>query len=142
MSIKEVSLMSLGDIHPIQPIVQLWPYEAFPDRIVFDGSSWDRVEPWTQLEGWKNPYLLTGYREDTPVPEQSRHMHVFRRNGIAFLSVNHRETNPKYDLWGHAKEVAKEHPIATGAAVAVAVPVGAIVLGKIIKAIGKFLDEQ
>ena len=47
--------MSLGDIQPTQPILQLWPYAGFPDRIPFDGSAWDRVAPWTQLEGWKNP---------------------------------------------------------------------------------------
>jgi len=68
-------------------------------------------------------------------------MHVFQRNGITFLSVDHRETNPKYDFWGHAKEVAKEHPVATGVAVAVAVPVGLKVLTAILKQIGKFLDD-
>ena len=132
-------MSDLGKIQRFEQISGPWPFPNLPDTVTFDDSTWNRIPPGGQLADWGfDQDIIGGYREDTAVPEQSRHMLVAREDdGSWNYLIDHRETNPQYDFFAHAKEVivdfAQRRPVLTTAIVVVA----AVGLAHLFRSAGK-----
>lgn len=103
----------MNTVVQIPPHAGPWPWgRDLPQRVAFDGSYWDYSPRPLQIEGWTNPKLVAGYREDVIGHGQSRHLYVVEDGfGNYDFEIRHQESNPKHHPVQHALEVVVEHPV-------------------------------